>query len=138
MTGEDYRLISLPTFVFADMVAEAMRKIGSQTPRAMLTWAHYRCKRFLQFQVQKKNVTVVNVSEAYTSKTCTKCGYVHHRLGGHKVFRCPVCQKHRLPRDWNGALGIFLRALRDTAFLFRNGQDAIASPLSSNVQQCSA
>jgi transposase len=72
MTGEDYRLISLPTFVFADMVAEAMRKIGSQTPRAMLTWAHYRCKRFLQFQVQKKNVTVVNVSEAYTSQTCTK------------------------------------------------------------------
>jgi len=31
-----------------------------------------------------------------------------------------------------------LRALRDTAFLFSSGQDAIASPLSSNAQQCSA
>ncbi|MFS8828603.1 transposase, partial [Synechococcus sp. R60.1] len=44
------------------------------------------------------------------------------------------------------ALGVMLRALRDTAFLFGlrpanangNGQNAIASPLSSNAQQCSA
>jgi len=135
---DNYRLIFLPTFESADMVAKAKRKISSKTARAMLTWAHYRFKQFLKFQAQKKKVTVVDVSEAYTSKTCTKCGYVHNRLGGHKVFRCPVCQKHRLPRDWNGALGIFLRALRDTAILFSNGQNAIVSPLSSNVQQCSA
>ncbi|MFS8828777.1 transposase, partial [Synechococcus sp. R60.1] len=45
---------------------------------------------------------------------------------------------HRLPRDWQGALGVMLRALRDTAVLFGNGQNAIASPLSSNDQQCSA
>ncbi|MFS8882654.1 transposase, partial [Synechococcus sp. R55.3] len=85
----------------------------------------------------KKNVVVVEVSEAYTSKTCTKCGHIHTKLGGAKVFRCPKCN-HRLPRDWQGALGVMLRALRDTAFLFGDGQNAIASPLSSNAQQCSA
>ncbi len=65
-------------------------------------------KRFLKFQAQKKGVTVVDVmatprklSEAYTSRTCTKCGHIHSGLGGHRVFRCPVC-KHRLPRDGNG------------------------------------
>jgi putative transposase len=119
------------------MVAKAGRKFGSKTARAMLTWAHYRFQQFLKFQAKKKNVVVVEVSEAYTSKTCTKCGHIHTKLGGAKVFTCPKCN-HRLPRDWQGALGVMLRALRDTAILFRNGQNAIAAPLSSNVQQCSA
>ncbi|MCL2926149.1 MAG: hypothetical protein MGF17_16480, partial [Trichodesmium sp. MAG_R04] len=35
-------------------------------------------------------------------------------LGGSKHFKCPHCG-HSMPRDWNGALGIFLKALRDTA-----------------------
>ncbi|PIK88108.1 transposase IS605, partial [Synechococcus sp. 65AY6A5] len=98
---------------------------------------HYRFKQFLKFQAKKKNVVVVEVSEAYTSKTCTKCGHIHTKLGGAKVFRCPKCN-HRLPRDWQGALGVMLRALRDTAILFSSGQDAIAAPLSDNTQQCSA
>lgn len=133
---QHYRVIFLPTFETADMVAKAKRKIGSKTARAMLTWAHYRFKGFLKFQAAKKNAAVVDVSEAYTSKTCTLCGHIHKHLGGAKVFKCTACG-HRLPRDWNGAFGIFLRALRDTAFLF-NGQDAIVTPLDSNVQQCSA
>jgi transposase, IS605 OrfB family, central region len=134
---DNYRLIFLPTFESAKMVAKAGRKFGSKTARAMLTWAHYRFQQFLKFQAKKRNVVVVEVSEAYTSKTCTKCGHIHTKLGGAKVFRCPKCN-HRLPRDWQGALGILLRALRDTAILFTSGQDAIAAPLSDNAQQCSA
>jgi putative transposase len=87
------------------MVAKAGRKFGSKTARTMLTWAHYRFQQFLKFQARKKNVVVVDVSEAYTSKTCTKCGHIHTKLGGAKVFRCPKCH-HRLPRDWQGALGV--------------------------------
>ena len=41
-------------------------------------------------------------------------GGVHQNLGGSKHFKCPHCG-HSMPRDWNGALGIFLKALRDTA-----------------------
>jgi putative transposase len=134
---DNYRLIFLPTFESAKMVAKVGRKFGSKTARAMLTWAHYRFQQFLKFQAKKKNVVVVDVSEAYTSKTCTKCGHIHTKLGGAKVFRCPKCN-HRLPRDWQGALGVMLRALRDTAFLFSSGQNAIAAPLSGDVQQCSA
>ncbi|NEP84860.1 MAG: transposase [Okeania sp. SIO3B3] len=44
----------------------------------------------------------------------TLCGHVHQNLGGSKHFKCPHCG-HSMPRDWNGALGIFLKALRDTA-----------------------
>lgn len=80
----------------------------------MLSWAHYRFKQTLKFHALKQGVTVIHVSEEYTSKTCTKCGNVHQNLGGSRYFHCPHCGQ-KMPRDWNGALGIFLKALRDAA-----------------------
>ncbi|WP_237396717.1 transposase [Okeania sp. KiyG1] len=79
--------------------------------RQMLNWAHYRFKQTLKFQALKRGATVIDVTEEYTSKTCTHCGNVHQNLGGSKHFKCPHCG-HSMPRDWNGALGIFLKALR--------------------------
>jgi hypothetical protein len=51
---DNYRLIFLPTFESARMVAKAGRKFGSKTARTMLTWAHYRFQQFLKFQAKKK------------------------------------------------------------------------------------
>ncbi|MEB3178834.1 MAG: transposase [Nostocaceae cyanobacterium] len=113
----EYRLIFLPTFETSRMVAKTgkkSRKINSKTVRQMLRWSHYRFKQTLKFQALKRGSTVIDVTEEYTSKTCTKCGHVHAKLGGSKKFKCPKCG-HTLKRDWNGALGIFLKALRDIA-----------------------
>ncbi|MEQ9672480.1 RNA-guided endonuclease InsQ/TnpB family protein, partial [Coleofasciculus sp. G2-EDA-02] len=112
---DNYRVIFLPTFETSQMVALARRKIRSKTVRAMLTWAHYRFELFLTQKAEMTNTIVITGSEAYTSKTCTKCGHIHQTLGGSKVFKCPSCG-HVLPRDMNGALGFMLKALRDTAF----------------------
>ncbi|RAQ47851.1 transposase [Arthrospira sp. O9.13F] len=71
----------------------------------------------------------IDVTEEYTSKICTHCGHVHSQLGGSKVFRCP--SGVTLPRDWNGAFGIFLKALRDTASVTLTGNSAIVA-LSGN------
>jgi putative transposase len=131
---KNYRIIFLPTFESSDMVAKAKRKIRSKTARAMLTWAHYRFKQTLKHQAITRGVTVIEVSEAYTSKTCIKCGHIHSKLGGSKVFKCPNCN-HKINRDFNGALGILLRALRDTSTLF---EGAIVSGLNGSVQSCSA
>lgn len=131
---KNYRLIFLPTFESSDMVAKVKRKIRSKTARAMLTWAHYRFKQTLKHQAQKRSVTIIEVSEAYTSKTCTRCGHVHTKLGGAKIFKCSSCN-YEINRDFNGALGILLRALRYTSTLY---ESAIASELSSKVQFCSA
>ena len=89
---DNYRLIFLPTFESAQMVAKAGRKFGSKTARAMLTWAHYRFKQFLKFQAKKKNVVVVEVSEAYTSKTCTRCGHIHTKFRWRKSVHMPQVQ----------------------------------------------
>ncbi|MGK7894590.1 MAG: RNA-guided endonuclease InsQ/TnpB family protein [Xenococcus sp. (in: cyanobacteria)] len=113
----EYRVIFLPTFESSQMVAKSekkKRKLNSKTVRQMLTWAHYRFKQTLKFHGLKRGATVIDVTEEYTSKTCTKCGNVHQNLGSSKHFKCPHCG-HSMPRDWNGALGIFLKALRDTA-----------------------
>ncbi|WP_232731805.1 RNA-guided endonuclease InsQ/TnpB family protein [Kamptonema formosum] len=127
----NYRLIFLPTFETSNMVAKAKRKIKSKTARAMLTWAHYRFKSVLKHQAELTGTIVVDVTEEFTSKTCTRCGHVHARLGGSKVFHCPSCGL-TLPRDWNGAFGIFLKALRDTASVTFIGDSAIVA-LSGNA-----
>ncbi|NMG21838.1 zinc ribbon domain-containing protein [Brasilonema bromeliae] len=85
-------------------------KLRSKSVRAMLSWSHYRFKEYLKFKAQEWNTQVIEVSEAYTSITCTKCGHIHTKLGGNKKFKCPSCG-HTLPRDLNGSLGIYLKAL---------------------------
>lgn len=128
----NYSAIFLPTFETSNMVAKVKRKIRSKTARAMLTWAHYRFKLTLRHQAEITGTTVVDVTEEYTSKTCTHCGHVHSKLGDSKVFRCPECG-FALPRDWNGAFGIFLKALRDTASITFEGDSAIVA-LSGNCR----
>jgi len=133
---QNYRVIFLPTFETSQMVAKAKRKINSKTARSMLTWAHYRFKTFLKQAAQTRDCIVVDVTEEYTSKTCTACGHIHLKLGGAKKFRCPECE-HELDRDFNGAFGILLKALQDTAFTISPDGVAIVA-LPDNVSSCVA
>ncbi len=109
-----YNLIFLPVFETQKMVKKGKRKLATKTARAMVTLSHYRFKQMLKHQAVKYGSTVVEVTEEYTSKTCSKCGYIHTKLGGSKKFKCPECG-HTLDRDLNGAFNILLKALRDTS-----------------------
>jgi putative transposase len=113
----NYQFILLPTFETSEMTNKKRRKIRSKTARQMLNWAHYRFKLHLKQKAELNGCNVVDVTEEFTSKTCTACGHIHQKLGGEKVFKCPECG-HTLPRDRNGALGILLKALRDTSIVF--------------------
>ena len=112
MLTKNYKHIFLPTFETSKMVVRKKRKIRSKTARNMLTWSHYKFKQTLKFHAFKRDCVVHDVTEEYTSKTCSKCGHVHEKLGGNKKFRCPSCG-HHLPRDWNGAINIFIKSLND-------------------------
>ena len=109
-----YKLIFLPTFETQQMVKKGKRRLATKTARAMVTLSHYRFKQMLKHQAAKHGGVVVDVTEEYTSKTCSKCGHIHTKLGGNKVFKCPECG-HTLDRDKNGAFNIMLKALRDTS-----------------------
>ena len=98
------------------MVKKGKRRLATKTARAMVTLSHYRFKQMLKHQATKHGGVVVDVTEEYTSKTCSKCGHVHHKLGGSKLFKCPECG-HTLDRDKNGAFNILLKALRDASLV---------------------
>ncbi|WP_324629820.1 RNA-guided endonuclease InsQ/TnpB family protein [Phormidium sp. CCY1219] len=109
-----YKVIFLPTFEVKNMVKRGKRRLSTKTARKMVTWSHYRFKQTLKHQAAKYGCVVVDVTEEYTSKTCSKCGHIHTKLLGNKRFVCPDCG-HAIGRDINGAFNILLKALRDTS-----------------------
>ena len=111
----NYRIILLPTFEIHDMTQRAGRRIRSKTARMMLTFRHYEFKQRLQWKAWQRGALVLDVNEAYTSKTRSWDGTVNTKLGGAKVIRDET--GFGMDRDVNGARGIFLRALGDSPFL---------------------
>ena len=111
----NYRIILLPTFETQDMTRRASRRIRSKTARMMLTFRHHEFKRRLRWKAWQRGALVIEVNEAYTSKTRSWDGTVNARLGGARVVRDE--SGFGMDRDVNGARGIFLRALGDSPFL---------------------
>ncbi len=104
----NYDLVLIPSFNVSEMIRKGERCINSTTARQMVTCAHYRFRQPLLFKCRQYGCKVAVVNEAYTSKTCSCCGYVKYNLRGAKVFKCPSCAAV-MDRDVNGAKNIFLR-----------------------------
>lgn len=115
---KNFDVIFLPTFEVSDMVDRIKRKITSKSARQMLTLCHFRFKEFIKAKAFEYNKTVVDVCEAYTSKTVSWTGEIVSNLGGSKTIRSEI-DKQTMDRDINGARGIFLRALGDSP-IFRD------------------
>ena len=111
----NYKIILLPTFETHDMTLRAGRKIRNKTVRMMLSFRHYEFKRRLKWKAWQRGTLVVEINEAYTSKTRSWDGSVKENLGGAAVIR--DASGFGMDRDVNGARGIFLRALGDSPFL---------------------
>ena len=111
----NYRIILLPTFETQDLTRRASRKIRGKTARMMLSFRHYEFKRRLRWKAWQRGSMVLDVNEAYTSKTCSWDGSIRAKLGGAKTIRDG--NGFGMDRDVNGARGIFLRALGDSPFL---------------------
>ena len=112
---ENFDVILIPTFETSEMVSRSCRKIGTKSVRMMLTFAHYRFKSFLKQKAFELGKTVIEVNEAYTSKTVSWNGEVIEKLGGRKTIKSS--DGVRMDRDLNGARGILLRALADSPLL---------------------
>ena len=112
---DNFDVILLPGFETSEMMEHGRRRIRSKTVRNLLSLAHYRFKLFLRGKAVEAGTIVLDVDEAYTSKTVSWTGEVLENLGGTSVV---VAQDgERMDRDYNGARGIYLRALGDTPAL---------------------
>ena len=127
----NYKIILLPTFETQDMARRAGRKIRSKTARMMLTFRHYEFKQRLIWKAWQRGALVLEVNEAYTSKTRSWDGSVEEKLGGRTVIRDE--RGFGMDRDINGARGIFLRALGDSPFL----RELLAQVASRLTEPCS-
>ena len=105
-----FDVVVIPPFETSQMVT----KLRSKTARSMLTWAHYRFRQILNNTAEIFSTQIVEQCEAYTSKTCSACGFVHN-IGSKKTMSCSCGST--MDRDINGARGIFLRALGDHPWL---------------------
>ena len=104
-----FDVILIPTFETQEMVS----KLRSKTARSMLNFAYYRFKQFLKHKAREYSCLVIEVSEAWTSRTCSYCGKVYPK-NSKKVMKCDCGAI--VDRDLNGARGIYLRALRASSF----------------------
>ena len=103
----NFDIILLPTFESQQMTKRGGRKLRKKSVRQMLTLSHYRFKVFLKQKALEYGVQVIDVCEAYTSKTVSWTGEVVANLGGSKVIKSS--EGHRMDRDLNGARGIFIK-----------------------------
>ena len=94
--------ILLPTFETSEMVV----KLHSKTAKNMLTFAHYRFKQFLKCKAEEYSCKIIDVSEDYTSRTCSYCGILHNKNSKKRM----ICScGANVDRDLNGARGILLK-----------------------------
>lgn len=115
---DNFDIILLPAFETQEMSRKAKRRIRSKSVRQMLGLAHYRFKMFLKHKAFECGKMVIDVNEAYTSKTVSWTGELKSKLGGSRIIR--DADGNTLNRDVNAARGIFLRAVVDTPLLSSN------------------
>ena len=110
--ARNFDVILLPAFETKGMAQRGMRKINSKTARMMLTFSHYKFKRFLKHKAREHGKIVVEVNEAYTSQTVSWTGEVKDIGGARNISSGRGAARVVVDRDYNGARGIMLRALR--------------------------
>lgn len=103
-----YDVVLLPALETSRLILRKARKLASKSARTMVTWSHYRFRQRLLWKCRTTGCKVVVCGEAYTSKTCGRCGWIHDKLGGSKLFKCGQCGLE-VDRDANGARNILLK-----------------------------
>ena len=108
----NFDVILLPTFESKEMSERKKRKIGSKAVRMMLSFSHYKFKQFLKHKARQHGKVVIDVNEAYTSKTVSWTGEVKDVGSARVITSGKGKERVVVDRDYNGARGIMLRALR--------------------------
>lgn len=104
----EFSTILLPKFCVRRLSCRARRNISKGTVKDMSYLAHFKFRQFLAHKAAEYGTTLILCAEPWTSKTCGRCGSLHHKLGRSEVFACPRCA-YACDRDTNAARNILLR-----------------------------
>jgi transposase len=100
---DKFDFIILPDFTTQGMMSKTKSCLGKKSRKEMRDWGHYMFKEKLRWMCIKKNKTLIDGKEYYTSKTCCCCLTLTTKIGSGKKFDCPNCPNN-IDRDINGAI----------------------------------
>jgi putative transposase len=83
--------------------------LGRQANQKISQWPHGHFVRDLQDKAQRVGITVEQIDESYSSRTCSVSGHVHPTSPRGRRFRCAGCGA-RVHRDVNGSANICSKA----------------------------
>jgi putative transposase len=79
---------------------------GTTKRRRMALWPFRMLQSYIEYKARWAGVPIEYVSPAYTSKKCTVCGFINHKLKlTERSWLCPNCGA-TLDRDLNAAINI--------------------------------
>lgn len=99
----NYKKIFLPRLNFHNF-----KKLNKKSKALMSSYRHCEFLDKLKDKAISYGSKVFEVNEAYTSKTCSNCGYIKMDLSNSNIYNCNSCNIS-IGRDINAAKNIMLR-----------------------------
>jgi len=100
---------------------EDLSGIAEDTP-FLKTWNYYQLQTMIEYKAKEVGIEVVKIEPKYTSARCNKCGNIHHSKDKEiwrptqEHFKCMTCDwghKFKVNADWNAALNIAIKDIKD-------------------------
>lgn len=103
-----YKCIVIGSLSTKDTNRKTTSVLNKKTKRILSLLSHTKFRNKLKSKCEEMNILFYEVDEAYTSKTCSNCGYYKSDLGRNKEYRCNNCNL-ALDRDVNGCRNILIK-----------------------------
>ncbi|MFI5274828.1 MAG: zinc ribbon domain-containing protein [Ktedonobacterales bacterium] len=84
--------------------------LGRRANQKISQWPHGQFVRYLADKARRLGITVEQIDESYSSRTCSRCGHVYPSSPRGRRFRCAGCGA-RVHRDVNGGANICSKAV---------------------------
>jgi len=104
----NYKTIFLGNMSAKNIVNKKTSVIGKIQKVACLRTKFFEFQQRLEYKCLLNKIHFEYIDEAYTSKTCSNCGYYKNDLGSNKFFICDKCDLI-INRDYNGARNIYVK-----------------------------
>jgi len=94
------------TIIIGDLsgIAQSTKgRLARYVRQKISQWSFYKQKEYLQYKAERYGIEVIEVSEAYTSKTCPRCGTINRPTN--RNYSCANCEL-ACHRDVVGAYNI--------------------------------
>ena len=88
---------------------ESAKGKGKRMRRIAGNFTYFKLTQYITYKAQWSGISVIQLDESYSSKTCSRCGEFGKRVN-QGLFRCSNCG-YQINADYNGAKNILKRGM---------------------------